>query len=657
MNNSLIERFGAERRWVNWKYEMKDGKKTKIPYRSRGVKAESDDPSTWLSLEDAEANLDNGSNGFDGIGIQFGLKGNLLGIDIDHCFGENNISEEDKLNISKFIIAANTYTEYSPSKTGLHLYLWIPETIQLDFHKKEPFELYSAKRYFTFTGNHYGIQKEVRTVTLKEAYDLIAITGYPWNRDKVSTQVLPTREEQIGDSELLEKMFASKNGNEVKALYNGDTSSYNDDDSRADMALCSHLAFWTGRNTGQIERIWLSSPLGQREKTQKRKDYRDRTISNSIDGVKEIYEGAIELGTPKKFGEGKEKPEDIRLAFIPSMSFSELMSKEFPKARYVVEPFFEAGTVNMVSAPPNTWKSWLLFYFSAHIAGGTNVLNKFATEKSKVMIINEEDSYRAVQDRFKLLGITDITLPMYFRIAQGSKIEKKFIDEVILELKEKDITTVIFDSLRAMHDAEENDSTEMQKILDQLKRIAREGITVIFTHHHRKKSAFTKNDDAEASRGSSAINAAVSGHISLDEDNRESGKYIIVRHLKSKAGEKIQPFEIKVDKQEDASIRFVYEGEMKTGEKKLLQAKETILNILSEEKGWKTVNDFVGMDIASKNTVRQALSDLEGQKLIKSMTRKEAKEKNVRVLSEGKLNEKVYASKEEVEKKSWGDFA
>lgn len=332
---------------------------------------------------------------------------------------------------------------------------------------------------------------------------------------------------------------------------------------------------------------------------------------------------------------------NVTVEFAPSLSFADLLEQEFPKARYTIEPFFEQGTVNMVSAPPNTWKSWLLFLCSSHIAGGTDLFGKFPTEQSKVMIVNEEDSFRAIQDRFKILGITDIDLPIYFRVANGSKFESKYVDKLLEELKEKQIGVVIFDSLRAMHDADENDSTAMQKILDQMKRIAREGITVIFTHHHRKKSPFEKGSNAESSRGSSAINAAISGHISLDEEERDTGLYLVIRHLKSKAGEKLPPFEVKIVK-EEGKVEFVYDGEFKQADKKVKIVKDQIMEILSDSK-WHCKLDFTEKITVGKNNLIQALTVLKNDGMIISITRKQAIARSIPVRPKGHVAELYYS--------------
>ena len=47
------------------------------------------------------------------------------------------------------------------------------------------------------------------------------------------------------DYELLERMFASRRGEEIEALYEGETDGH-PSHSEADLALASHLAWWTG---------------------------------------------------------------------------------------------------------------------------------------------------------------------------------------------------------------------------------------------------------------------------------------------------------------------------------------------------------------------------------------------------------------------------
>lgn len=249
--------------------------------------------SDWGTYEEAAAcNPDR-------IGIVFTSDKTLLGIDIDHCLEGTEIKHEEKEKIVQLIIEADTYTEISPSGTGLHLYIALTGGLDLSANRHENFEAYTSGRYFTCTGKSYKDAKDVRTFTPKEALDLLAIIGYPWGKQaeetivkQLSTEEKPIVKSDTSDSDLIKKMFASKGGKKIEALYNGDISAYDDDASKADMALLAHFAFWTRKDAAAMERMWTGSPLGSREKTKQRKDYRDRSIEAAIKNCKEIYETA-----------------------------------------------------------------------------------------------------------------------------------------------------------------------------------------------------------------------------------------------------------------------------------------------------------------------------------------------------------------------------
>lgn len=279
--NPLVERFGSSPRWLNWVLtKTGDGSLTKVPLGS------STDPATWHPYADLKPRIKKC-----GKGIVFTPDRLLLGVDIDHCLDGLNIDHPEKERIAEFIIEANTYTEISPSKTGLHLYFALDKAFTPISNKKAPFELYTAGRFFTVTENSYKEPLPVRTLSETELHDLLKIIGYPWG--KVPRPVAPATPLSSGtslpDSDVLELAFKSKNGAAIRSLYEGDLSPYNGDESSGDMALCNHLAFWTQGNYAQIEQLWLASPLGQRAKTQTRKDYRDRTIHEAVSNCQEFY--------------------------------------------------------------------------------------------------------------------------------------------------------------------------------------------------------------------------------------------------------------------------------------------------------------------------------------------------------------------------------
>ncbi len=277
--------------WLLWKREKKNGNWTKVPYTRTGAYAATDNPDTWDTFDALAPLVESGR--FSGLGIVFEKTAGVIGIDLDHCVEEGEV-DDDFLSLVK---KARSYTEYSPSKSGIHILFRTEEPINLlknkhtfDKTSKKAIEAYSWGRFFTFTEDETRDSIDIRTITEAELTDILTTVGYPWGTEAAEESNIPQENRiELPDAELLKKMFASKNGAKVKSLYEGDITEYENDPSTADYSLACHLAFWTQKDFTQIERVWLASPLGAREKTQKRKDYRTRTINNAIKQTQEVY--------------------------------------------------------------------------------------------------------------------------------------------------------------------------------------------------------------------------------------------------------------------------------------------------------------------------------------------------------------------------------
>ncbi len=295
MISPLVQKYGNESRWINWKLVKeitKDGKTrdNKIPYYSKNNKASSTDPKTWSTYEETSQRLDNGSNGFDGIAIVLKDK-KLICIDIDKVLTNGVVVHEKAEEILRLLKASESFTEVSQSGKGLHVFMELAFEFKPIKNKKEPFEVYTIGRYICTTGNSYHkIPKDIRVIqTEEELVAILSTIGYPWDKKETSVSVTTTQS-NLTNEDILEIMFKAKNGEALKKLYDGDTTAYDDDESRADMALLATLAFYSQKNATQMEEIWKTSPLGQRKKTQERKDYRDRSITNAINNCKTVYQ-------------------------------------------------------------------------------------------------------------------------------------------------------------------------------------------------------------------------------------------------------------------------------------------------------------------------------------------------------------------------------
>lgn len=267
--------------WVSWKLENRDGKNTKVPVQGNGKLASSTDSKTWSTYDKVGEKK----------GIVFERSVGVIGIDFDHCVVDKKITNH---LVETFIKKAKTYCEYSPSGTGIHLLFKSSEKIDLVankhyFNDEQSVEIYTWGRYFTFTGNEHEDSKEIMEVDSDIFIHLISFLGYPWNKEKTKPLDAIGGSSFLSNEKILERMFKSKNGTKIKSLYEGKIDDYHGDYSSADFALCSHIAFWSNRDARAMEELWIDSPLGQREKTKTRQDYRTRTITNAINATQDVY--------------------------------------------------------------------------------------------------------------------------------------------------------------------------------------------------------------------------------------------------------------------------------------------------------------------------------------------------------------------------------
>jgi primase-polymerase (primpol)-like protein len=109
--------------WMLWKRELKPGKNkwTKVPYQAHKpkYKARCNDPRTWTSFDDALNAFNTGQG--DGIGFAI-LGADDLGVfDLDDCRNAQSGTLEPAAQ--RLISRANSYTEITPSDTGLRIIL------------------------------------------------------------------------------------------------------------------------------------------------------------------------------------------------------------------------------------------------------------------------------------------------------------------------------------------------------------------------------------------------------------------------------------------------------------------------------------------------------------------------------------------------------
>ena len=268
--------------------------KRKVPINAMdGQPAKSNDPTTWCDFD--TACLGKERFGLDGIGFMFSGDG-IFGIDIDHCYDPE--TRELDPAAAEIIETVQSYTELSPSGTGIHILCKgaLPEGRK----RRGAVEMYSTLRYFTVTGNQFGLEYPFSDCTERVAVMHRKYLGEEETAAGAQRAALPmpagrgTNADMSVDA-VLHRMFDSKHGQKLQDLYNGSWEQYGIGDgsqSSADQAFCNTLAFWCRCDAALMDAIFRRSEL-YRPKWDKRrgaKTYGQITIDRAIKDCKDIWE-------------------------------------------------------------------------------------------------------------------------------------------------------------------------------------------------------------------------------------------------------------------------------------------------------------------------------------------------------------------------------
>ncbi len=164
--------------WLVWRFEQKDGeaKPRKVPYyangsRRTGQQGSDDDRARLVPFEHAHRALEAGN--FSGLGFAFLPGDGLIGIDLDNVIDLDTGEVQERA--AGIISACASFTEFSPSGKGVHIYC-LGETKS---HKSNEIgvEMFCGRQFFTVTGRQFpgspdGVT-EIRPAVIERLHQVI----------------------------------------------------------------------------------------------------------------------------------------------------------------------------------------------------------------------------------------------------------------------------------------------------------------------------------------------------------------------------------------------------------------------------------------------------------------------------------------------------
>nr|DAQ59661.1 MAG TPA: dsDNA helicase [Caudoviricetes sp.] len=303
--SAIPQELKGYKNWVCWQAypdpKSHSGISKKPVNPKTGGLAQSNNPDTWSDFETAVRE----SAKYSGIGFMFS-NSPFFGVDLDDM--PNDIQDyqnggADNI-ISEFVNTLQSYTEFSQSKTGVHIICkgTLPEGRRKAKNDSGGFEMYENGRFFVVTGNYcseYGYINDC-TESVKPLHSkYLGKAAEPKPNKNITVNL-----NSVDD--IVRAACSAKNGSLFKALYSGDFSAYSSQ-SEADMAFCNMLAFWCGCDAEKMDAIFRQSGL-MRDKWDRKQSgttYGVITLQKAISGCSQTYNPKKQNDYSISIGNGK----------------------------------------------------------------------------------------------------------------------------------------------------------------------------------------------------------------------------------------------------------------------------------------------------------------------------------------------------------------
>ena len=199
---------------------------------------------------------------------------------------------------------------------------------------------------------------------------------------------------------------------------------------------------------------------------------------------------------------------------------------EYTPLNWLIEPFIPMQSFVLLVGKPGSFKSWLALDLARAVAMGESFAQLKGSPAREVLYVDRENGSNLIAHRRQVLSIPNTPKLRYW----GRWVSLPFPgigSKEMMEYAGQAHPLMIFDSLVRFHKSNENDNTEMARVMDGFVGLARKGATVVVLHHAGKEAE--KNF-----RGATEIEAAPDVACRVD---RIKERTLSVRQFKNRVAE------------------------------------------------------------------------------------------------------------------------
>jgi len=496
--DNIPEELKLLSQWVCWK-------EGKIPMDPKNQNlARTNDPNTWGTYIQALGRV----RLHKGLGFVFTPP--YIGIDLDDCVINDKLNNFAQNIVDKY----QSYAEFSPSKTGIHIICKgdLPKAYKSGF-----IEIYNNCRYFTMTGDIIpGSSKTINTLDLQ-----------------------PLIKEQFGD---IHKRHLSNERQWIGKVLS-EMASGNLCETELRVAGKLHRDGWSGEDIYSLLEPHAKQAGGDLS-----------ALKSRVNSIKQ-YPISYEV----KKGAGPEPEMETLEDFLTSGE---------TKTNWLVKDLIPTEGIGIIAGLGKSLKTWMMMDLALECAkGGGYWLGKFGVKSGVVLYLDQERTKTETRRRFtQLIQAKNLPAEMFkktLHIMPRSTIrinEDDSFHNLQRKIDEVRPLIVCVDSFSTFHTTNENVKVDMQNVFEQMKTLRAEfGCTFVLLDHENKGILHPlmkdKEPDGHDTSGSPVKFNASEWFLTVRKKTDDSA---MVYHTKATCGETHIPFLIKIEdlvKDEKTSIK------------------------------------------------------------------------------------------------------